>query len=83
MGNNGLVFQKQARLLLNKPISSFIPQMIFHATVNDIQDKWEAEGLMLFREIGYFGGIDIALQSLKMFRDYFEPKEFNPYDEEE
>lgn len=57
---------------LEKPISYFIPDMVFLASVNDIHEKWEAEGLLLLRSLGYTGGADLAIRLLKMLSDYYE-----------
>jgi transcriptional regulator with XRE-family HTH domain len=55
---------------LNKPISYFIPEMIFFTNLNDLHNKFEEEALSIFRQLEYEGDPNLALRFMKMLLDY-------------
>ena len=57
---------------LDKPISFFIPNMMFSSSLSDIQNKLEEEALMLFRELTYIGDTSLAIDILKLLIDHAE-----------
>ena len=61
--------------VLNKPISFFIPEMTFFASLNDIHNKWEEEALLLFRDLEYEVNFQFALRFLKIFLEFYREME--------
>ncbi len=55
---------------LNKPISYFIPEMTFFASLNDIHNKYEEEALTIFRNLEYEGDSDLAIKFMKLLYDH-------------
>lgn len=66
----GILTLLQLALELNKPISYFIPDMTFLASLNDIHNKWEEEALTVFRGLEYEGDSDLAVKFMKMLLDH-------------
>jgi transcriptional regulator with XRE-family HTH domain len=55
---------------LKKPISYFLPEMSFFASLNDIHNKYEEEALTIFRDLEYEGDSDLAIKFMKLLYDH-------------
>ena len=56
--------------VLNKPISFFIPDMTFFASLTDIHNKFEEEALGVIQELENVGDAPLALKLLKTLVEY-------------
>ena len=66
----GILTLIQLAIVFGKPISYFIPNMIFLVSLSDLHNKWEEEALSLFRGLEYEGDPELVLRFLKILLDY-------------
>ena len=62
-------------LSLNKPISYFFPETLLKEIVSEVKSPTEQEILMMFQELEYIGGADLALKQIRILVDYFQPSD--------
>ena len=67
---NGVLTLVHLAIVLEKPISYYIPDMTFLVSVNDLHNKQEEEALSIFRNLEYEGDPILALRFLKMLLEY-------------